>query len=335
MTTFAHIAVSMLPVVAFLAGLIALDSYKLVKLKSVALTIVIGGVTAFASLYANELLVMVVDVEVGTFKRYLAPSVEEIIKALWVIALIRGRKIGFMVDAAIFGFAVGAGFALIENVYYLKAVPDSGVALWIVRGFGTAIMHGGATAMFAVITKELTFSRGSGRALLYLPGLLVATLSHSLYNHFILPPMISTLVVLIVQPALLTIIFSYSEKSLQSWLGHGMDAELELYDIITKGEISDSHLGKYLETLKGKFPGAVVADMLCYLRIHLELALASKGFLMMRQAGHKTEVDPEIRAQFDEMKFLEKSIGPTGKLAIAPIVQTSDRDLWQIYMLRD
>ncbi|MBK6982075.1 MAG: PrsW family intramembrane metalloprotease [Betaproteobacteria bacterium] len=68
-----------------------------------------------------------------------------------MVALILAHRVGFLVDAAIFGFAVGAGFAAVENLHYLGLAPDAGMGTWIVRGFGTAIMHGGATAIFAVM----------------------------------------------------------------------------------------------------------------------------------------------------------------------------------------
>ena len=55
------------------------------------------------------------------FARYLAPLVEEALKALWIAVLLRRGRVGFLVDAAILGFAVGAGFALVENVEYLRA----------------------------------------------------------------------------------------------------------------------------------------------------------------------------------------------------------------------
>ena len=43
-------------------------------------------------------------------------------------------------DAAIIGFAVVSGFALLENVYYLLNVTESNLFFWIIRGFGTAII---------------------------------------------------------------------------------------------------------------------------------------------------------------------------------------------------
>ena len=39
------------------------------------------------------------------------------------------------------------------------------------------------------------------------------------------------------------------------------------------------------------------------------------------------------REKFTEMRYLEKSIGPTGILALAPMLHMSHKDLWQLYML--
>jgi hypothetical protein len=73
--------------------------------------------------------------------------------------------------------------------------------------------------------------------------------------------------------------------------------------------------------------------MLCFLRIHLELSIGAKGLLLMRGAGLKVKSDSEIQAKLDELKFLEKSLGHTGRLAIQPFLRHSRRDLWQLYML--
>jgi RsiW-degrading membrane proteinase PrsW (M82 family) len=69
------------------------------------------------------------------YSRYVAPVVEELLKGVVIVALIHAHRIGFLVDAAIFGFAVGTGFALVENTYFLKIVEDAGIGTWIVRGF--------------------------------------------------------------------------------------------------------------------------------------------------------------------------------------------------------
>jgi protease PrsW len=98
--------------------------------------------------------------------------------------------------------------------------------------------------------------------------------------------------------------------------------------------VSDSPLGQYLTTLKRSFAGPVVADVLCYLRLYTELALRAKGMLMMRENGFETTIDDETRAKFEEMRYLEASIGKTALLAIRPMLQMSQKDLWQLYVLQ-
>src|SRR5450631_485297 len=143
--------VGLLPVLSFLAALLYLDSYKLVKLRAIVTIVVAGAVVAGASYLVNGYVLNLWHLDLTNFSRYVAPFTEELLKGLVIVALIRGHRIGFLVDAAIFGFAVGTGFATVENLYFLHLVPNAGIATWIVRGLGTAIMHGGATAIFAVM----------------------------------------------------------------------------------------------------------------------------------------------------------------------------------------
>jgi hypothetical protein len=117
------------------------------------------------------------------------------------------------------------------------------------------------------------------------------------------------------------------------WLGKGFDADTEMLELINSGRLSDSPVGRYLHTLKHKFRGPVMADVLCYLRLYTELALRAKGILMMRENGFEVPIDDETRAKFDEMRYLETSIGKAGLLAIHPMLHMSHKDLWQLYML--
>ena len=85
------------------------------------------------------------------------------------------------------------------------------------------------------------------------------------------------LVTLLVFPLLIFVVFEKSEQSLQNWLEVGFDADTELLELMNSGKLSESKVGKYLQSLREKFSGEVVMDLLCYLRIHLELSLRAKG----------------------------------------------------------
>ena len=193
-------------------------------------------------------------------------------------------------------------------------------------------MHGGATAIFAIVSMALTEKR-PGDLTALLPGLVAAIVLHSAFNHFLFQPVLSTLGILIALPPLAWLVFRRSERSVGDWLGADFDADARLLEILDSDEFDTSNIGTYLQSLRSHFRGEIVADMLCYLRLHLELEMLAKGMLLMRQQGMSPEVDPGVRAKFDELRYLERSIGRTGKRAMKPFLNLNARDLWQIHMI--
>jgi hypothetical protein len=49
----------------------------------------------------------------------------------------------------------------------------------------------------------------------------------------------------------------------------------------------------------------------------------------------KSGVPPDVRANLQELRCLERSIGRTGLLALEPVLRQSARDLWQVYFLEE
>jgi len=292
-------------------------------------------VAAAASYFANDLGLQITGLGITAYSRYISPLVEEALKGIILVYLIRQHRIGFPVDAAIFGFAAGTGFAMIENLYYLGVMRDAHFAVWVVRGFGTAIMHGGATAIFGIVAHTLSEERQSTGPGVLLPGFILAALTHSAFNHFLFAPMLSTVGILILLPPLLLFVFHKSELSLRRWLAVDFDADTELLELINSGDFSDSKIGRYLDSIREHFKPEVLFDMLCYLRLHTELSMRSTGMLMLRESGFEVEPDEEIRSMLQELRFLESSIGRTGRRAVRPFLRVSSRDMWQLFMLED
>lgn len=330
-----RIVLAFLPVCLFLLSLLVLDSYKLVKLRTVVAVTFVGGLSAIASYGVNLFMLESLEMPRELVSRIAAPVVEELLKGALLIALMRARRIGFLVDAAIQGFAIGAGFALVENLYYLAVLPESSIVIWLIRGFGTAIMHGGTTAIFAIISKGLTQRLDRPKLRSFVPGLLLASALHSLFNHFVLSPLLSTLVVVLALPYLMVYFFQRSERRLQNWLGTGFDLDNEVLRLIHSGEFTRSPIGLYLKSLRQFYPGEVLADMLCYLRLHTELSLRAKGILMMRESGFDVPPDAAIRESLSELRHLRETIGTTAMSSLMPLLRGSEQDLWQLKILEE
>ena len=193
------------------------------------------------------------------FSRFVSPWVEESLKAMLLIYLIRTRRVGMLVDAAIYGFAIGTGFALFENLYYLATRPETRPIVQVIRGFGTAIMHGGATAIFAFVAVSLAERHPDGVLRVYLPGLLAAVTLHAGFNILLVRPVVATLSMLVLLPPLIYMMFERSERALRSWLESDLDSDVQLLEAIHSGEFGDTHAGRYLHSLRDRFDGPVVA----------------------------------------------------------------------------
>ena len=333
MTSVLAVAVSVLPVFVFLGALVLIDSYKLVALRATLLSVAAGMVAGLAAYGASVWLRPALGLDWDQYSRYVAPVVEEPLKAAFVVYLLQRNKVGFVVDAAIHGFGIGTGFAFLENLYYVQATPDATLWTWVVRGFGTAIMHGGATSIVAMVSKALQNRSDAFRLYLVLPGLSVAVVLHALYNQFVVHPVLATALIVLVFPTLSIAVFQRSERETQAWLGTGFDTDQELLRAVHTGHVSGTPVGRYITTVKSRFPAEVIVDMMCFLRVRAELAIRAKGVLMMREAGFDAAPDPMVKDKFQELRYLEKSIGKTGLRALHPFVHTSTRDLWQLTVL--
>jgi protease PrsW len=327
------LAVSVVPVFLFLGALVLLDSYKLIALRAILIALAAGAAAALASYVVNFYLRASLGLAVERYAVYAAPIVEEILKATYIVWLLSRNKIGFVVDAATYGFAVGTGFAFLENIYFLAAHPNPSIWMWMVRGFGTALMHGGATAIFAMISRTLLNRVPAFRMSLVLPGLAIAVVLHSLYNQFLVAPLLATALIMLVFPYIMMFLFQQSERETRSWLGTGFDTDQELLRVMRAGQVSDTSVGRYLKGLRASYPPEIIVDMMCLLRLRAELGIRAKGILLMREAGFEAEADPSLTVKLEEVGYLERSIGRTGMRALKPFVHTSTQDLWQLNLL--
>ncbi len=325
-----RVILALLPVLLFLAALRVLDSYKLVSLKTVGISLTAGAAAAGVCYGINTVIFQHIH-DPDVYIHFGAPVVEETAKGAFWIFLIATARVAFMVDSAICGFAIGAGFALVENITYLEVLKERGYGTWLLRGFGTAVMHGGVAAIGAFICVYLAESRQWRGVRQFAPGLVTAMLLHSLFNQGVLSPAGSTAVTVVGLPVIFMVVFYYSERSLKHWLSGKLDQDIDMIAMIGSGEFKRTPQGAYLMSLNDAFPPEVRGDMLTFLHLTLELSARAKGDLMRREAGLEVPPDPALESYFKELKYLEKSIGPTGMLAVRPLLSQTPRDLWEMH----
>jgi protease PrsW len=325
---------SLFPVLLFLACLFLLDSFKLVSQKFLLLSMLWGIMSAGLAFLLNTSLADSLSINFTTVTRYIAPVTEEVLKAILIFILIGFRRIGFAIDAAIYGFAIGAGFALTENIVYIVQLgPDAGLFVWILRGFGTAVMHGGCTALLAMIMM-LGIQRDKPAWLSSLPGLALALVVHSGFNHFAINPFLQTALIIIVLPTVFVMVFNQSNNMLQDWLEIEFNNEVDMLRMIRQGKFKSTRAGEYLASIKNHFSPEMIVDMYWYISLYLELSIKAKRNMMLKESGFPITPEAGIREKLIELQQLRKQIGKIGEMSLRPLIRINHRELWKMNQLK-
>lgn len=136
-----------------------LDLYASGSLRTVLICMGWGAVAFFAAYLTNNALLRVVSY--GLLITLVAPIVEEVFKSLILVYYVRQPAFTYFVDGAIYGFAVGSAFGMLENLLYISRVSsDSSLILALTRAFSTSLMHGNASALVGIALGRLRFGRG-------------------------------------------------------------------------------------------------------------------------------------------------------------------------------
>ncbi len=144
------------------------------------------GTAAFALAYGMSRIVFGYDLASRqAWVQFIAPVAEEILKALVLIYLVRRPKFTYFVDGAIYGFAAGMGFAIVENWSYVISYGDAGLSVAVGRVISTNLVHATGCALVGIALGYARFQRYSGRVLLLSLGLAVAMSVHIAFNNVV------------------------------------------------------------------------------------------------------------------------------------------------------
>ena len=211
------------------------------------------------------------------YSRYVAPWIEEALKGFVIILLFRFNRIGYKLDAVISGFAIGAGFSVVENIIYLTAFANFGTGTWLVRGLGTAVMHGTTLAILAAIAHELAEreTREAGRdfefsLIWFVPGYLIAVAIHTAFNHFPDQPLIAMMGAIILAPIALMTIFKFGTAEVDVGSTRKLQSTKFSSQQLRSAEWPDSASGRKIAALSRRLDPETVTR----LRRHWELQLA-------------------------------------------------------------
>ena len=336
MMTLVSILAALLPIAIYIYVVYRLDNFSLLSVKRLMMLVLCGMLTAVVCF---GLFALTGKVLTDKASDIFNPVMEEVVKAIPLLLLARRKKMVFFIDSVICGAAVGGGFSILENIFYMVLGDTLGVGTLLFRGLEVALIHMGCSAsmaVFCMFAVRLSERRKANQAVrqsdvvmaVFL--LIISPVLHVLHNAFHFNPLTQFIIVLGLMAALLIWIYQYDEEMIHGWLDSGLDTQVNLLKWIKEGHLGETYTGQYLMSVKKSFPPEVFFDVICYVRLHVELSVAAKSRFMLREAELALPLDDTQKetylSQFTEFKTLEKRLGKSAMIIVSPIVNINPAD---------
>jgi len=195
------------------------------------------------------------------------------------------------------------------------------------------MMHGGTTAIFAVMAQTLIEKRPRLGPLDVLPGLVLAIALHAAFNFYPNQILLSTAASFIVLPMILLLIFAKSEEQIHTWLLTDYETHQHLLFEIESGEFQNDEAGRFISNLATRFAGADAKDMFDYVKLHTELVLRAESIDLTQESGGHVILTSADDAKFRQLHALESKIGPTALAALRPRLKFNRKELFELHEL--
>lgn len=285
-----------------------------------------------AALNSQVLLGMGI-VRVDTLVRFIAPWVEEILKALLFLYLFRKINFTYFVDGAITGFAIGIGFAIVENYEYIFSYQNAAMGVAISRVISTNLIHAAATATTGIAFGLARFHKGLRMVGIILGGLGLAILLHMGFNNLVNQVSSSFLLLYAASVGILAtvVIYILIKRGLvqaKNWI----QEKLGTADRVTANEaqavqkISDAkHLLAPLEEMFGQQQAAQIHK---FLLIQARLGIHRKNMEKFQNPQMVQETEKEIVSLQTEMDTLRREMGPYSMAMFRSLFPPSENVFW-------
>jgi protease PrsW len=273
-------------------------------------------------------------VGMGLLVTLVAPMIEEVLKSLILVYAVRRPNFTYFVDGAIYGFAAGTGFAVLENLLYLShAGAAGGVGVSVSRAFSTALMHGSASALVGVALGRRRFGRGFSRIASLLLGWAAAIALHITFNNLISTNMGTLTLVLAMLIGLGGVALNagfifWGLREERRWLRE----TLQLAIGVSTGESSvvqqmDS-LEELLTPIAEYFGAEKRMQVEAFLRLQARLGLKRKVQEQTADPRLRAALDAQVQALRQEIDTLRRAVGVYCMAYVRSILPPETEPLW-------
>jgi RsiW-degrading membrane proteinase PrsW (M82 family) len=335
-SAIAFIVAALIPL-SFLFVVKSFDFYQTGSAKFIVYSGAWGILSYFSAAQINPALVEHDVFSTDTLVRFAAPVIEEILKGLILIYLIRHPDFKYFLDGAIYGFASGIGFAIFENFEYILAHPSTALILAISRVLSTNLIHATGSALIGIALGLARFNRFRLlRALYLVSGVGLAIAIHSGFNNMVNAgaALVFALAAGLGGAGIIAAAALRGLKDEKGWVHENIG----LTQGVTSGEASVvqrlNDVDELLAPLAKRFGEDKALQIEKFLFMQAQLAIQGKMLEKMQDEKMRLAIRAQIKDLDQKMNKERKAVGAYCMLYLRNIFPASDTQLWNLLQQR-
>ena len=262
--------------------------------------------------------------------QFIAPVLEEILKGLILLFLIRLPQFTYSVDGALYGFAAGIGFAIVENFEYITDPATAVAGAWQ-RIFSANLVHASSSAILGIALGIFHLRRTRSRLLVLVIGLILAIGQHMVYNIISEggTSLVSAIGIGILGAAFVYISMRRGKKQAQRWIKQ----KLGMGDRVTRGEVAAvDHLtstGDILLPVYERFGAEKASQVEKLLYLQARLGIKRKTLdSFQKDESLRNAVVAEVSEMRAEMEAVRRAIGVYAMLFVRGLYTDEMASVW-------
>lgn len=327
------IIIALIVPIVFLFLLRTFDLHKTAKFNLNIVTLIFGLFAYWLAAKINPWVQSSTGLEWDQIVRFVAPVVEELLKAAILIWLVNRADFNYVVDGALYGFGAGIGFAIIENLEYIqRASAEVALILAIARVFSTNLMHATSSGL---IGTALAFHRGDKNKtrgfLVILGGYFIAILFHGVFNAMVNSSVLLAFAISygVIGAGLIWLVIRKGMTAQKEWVGEKLGME----DRVTKEETRavtgiDTMVETLITPFKERFGDEKVALVRDLMYKQAEMGIKRKLMDVTPSPTKRKEVEEIIQKLYKEMEILRKQIGMYPMMFVREVYLGQEIQLW-------
>ncbi len=262
---------------------------------------------------------------------FAAPIIEEILKSAFLIILVRRLVLRYAADGMAYGFAIGIGFAIVENITYVINNPDTGLQLAMTRSLSISLVHGFTTAIVGTVAGASLPFPNRTRINRFLLSLVLVMLIHGSFNFVVRNLSGAELLLTALGMGLgsVVVIIVIMRRTLDR---EGQAIQLELSGVLSAGELAATRNPEVMAQLLAQHRGTIGENrtnlIQRYVTLQAQRGILRKNIALSPNPKLVETLNRQLQTTEQQLDVLRGSMGLYTWIWLRSVLPSEESNLW-------